>query len=504
MPTFSENNKRIAKNTLLLYIRMILLMLISLYTSRVILNQLGVQDFGIYNVVGGIVSMFSIISSSLSSAISRFITFELGKGDLKKLNKIFSASVTIQIALSLVIVILLDTLGIWFLNYKMVIPENRMEAANWVLQFSILAFVINLISVPYNAAIIAHEKMSAFAYISIYEGMSKLAIAFLIAISPIDKLIFYSAMTCVAAVSVRCVYGYYCKHHFEECSYKFYWDKSLLMQLFGFAGWSFIGNAAGILRSEGVNILLNLYFGPIVNAATGVATQVNNAISGFSNNFMTAVNPQIIKLFSKGDLSNSYLLVMNSARFSFMLMFAITTPVIVATPLLLKIWLKTIPDYSIEFVRLILILSLVECICIPLVTLNQATGKIRNYQLVVGTIHLLNFPISWIGLKMGLFPAIVYFIAIGLAMINLYARLYMLKRSLGISIGLFNKNVILKIIMVVIVAYSLLIIEHSIVDNNIILLLSSIIVSLLTIYMIGIKEQERHYVINKIKAIIKK
>jgi O-antigen/teichoic acid export membrane protein len=504
MPTSSENNKRIAKNTILLYIRMLLLMLISLYTSRVILNELGVQDFGIYNVVGGVVSMFSIISSSLSSAISRFITFELGKGDLGRLNKIFSASVTIQIGLSLVIVLIIDTLGLWFLNNKMVIPESRMSAANWVLQFSILAFVINLISVPYNAAIIAHEKMSAFAYISIYEGISKLVIAFLIAISPIDRLVFYSAMTCVAAISVRCVYGYYCKHHFKECSYKFYWDRSLLLQIFSFAGWSFIGNAAGILRTQGVNILLNLYFGPIVNAANGIATQVNNAVSGFSNNFMTAVNPQIIKTYSRGDLHSSYLLVMNSARFSFMLMFAITTPVIVAAPLLLKLWLKTIPDYSIEFVRLILILSLVESICIPLVTLNQATGKIRNYQLVVGCIHLLNFPISWACLKIGLFPSIVYFVAIGLAIINLYARLYMLRRSLGISINLFNKEVVLRIIVVMFVAYSLIFLERIIIENKISLLLSSLFIGIVTTYALGIKKQERQLVINKMISIIKK
>ena len=228
----SDNNKRIAKNTLLLYFRMLFMMVVSLYTSRVILNALGVEDFGIYNVVGGVVAMFSVISGSLSSAISRFITYELGTGDQSKLNKIFSASVTIQLLLSLIIVVLIEAVGVWFMNAKMTIPDSRMTAANWVLQFSIITFVINLISVPYNAAIIAHEKMSAFAYISILEAMAKLAIAFLIMSSPIDKLIFYAILMCVVAIVIRLTYGHYCKKHFAECTYHFQWDKDILKQMF--------------------------------------------------------------------------------------------------------------------------------------------------------------------------------------------------------------------------------------------------------------------------------
>ena len=275
----SKNNKRIAKNTLLLYFRMLLLMVVSLYTSRVVLNALGVEDFGIYNVVGGVVTMFTMISGSLSASISRFITFELGKGDSNSLRKTFSAAVTIQLFLSLVIVILIESIGVWFLNTKMTIPTDRLAAANWVLQFSIVTFVINLISVPYNAIIIAYERMSAFAYISIFEAIGKLAIAFLIIISPMDRLVFYAILMCVVAVSVRLMYGRYCKIHFSECTYHFHWNKELLKNMFGFAGWNFIGASAGVLRTQGINILLNIYFDPIVNAARGVAVQVNNAVS---------------------------------------------------------------------------------------------------------------------------------------------------------------------------------------------------------------------------------
>ena len=301
MSQVTDNNKRIAKNTLLLYVRMLFMMIVSLYTSRVILNALGVEDFGIYNVVGGVVAMFSVISGSLSTAISRFITFELGKGDLCKLNKIFSASVTIQMLLSLIIVVLIESIGVWFLNSKMTIPVDRIVAANWVLQFSIVTFVINLISVPYNAEIIAHEKMSVFAYISILEVIGKLTIAFLIVVSPIDRLVFYAILMCLVAAVIRLTYTCYCRKHFEECTYHFCWDRKLLKSMFGFASWNFIGASAFVLREQGVNVILNVFCGPVVNAARGVSTQVNSAIIGFVNNFMMALNPQITKSYAAGE-----------------------------------------------------------------------------------------------------------------------------------------------------------------------------------------------------------
>lgn len=308
MSNTTENNKRIAKNTLLLYFRMLFLMAVSLYTSRVVLNALGVEDFGIYNVVGGVVAMFSVLSGSLSTAISRFITYELGKGNKENLNKIFSSAVTIQFGLAGIIILLAETIGIWFLNIKMNIPEVRMEAANWVFQFSILTFAINLISVPYNASIIAHEKMSAFAYISILEAVGKLTIAYLITISPIDKLIFYAILMCAVALVVRLTYGNYCKRHFSECTYHFSWDKLLLKQMFGFAGWNFIGASSAILRDQGGNVVINLFCGPTVNAARGIAFQVNNAVNQFVTNFMTALNPQITKSYASGD--NEYMMTL--------------------------------------------------------------------------------------------------------------------------------------------------------------------------------------------------
>lgn len=367
MSDSQANKKRIAKNTLLLYVRMLFLMVISLYTSRVILNALGVNDFGIYNVVGGVVAMFSILSGSLSSAISRFITFELGKGDEENLKKVFSASVTIQLVLSAIIVVLIEAVGVWFLNAKMSIPANRIYAANWVLQFSVITFVINLISVPYNSTIIAHERMSAFAYISILEGVGKLAIAFLIMVSPIDRLIFYAILMCAIAVTIRFVYGYYCKKHFVECNYHFRWDKKLLKNMFGFAGWNFIGASSALLRDQGGNIILNLFFGPTVNAARGIANQVNNAITGFVTNFMTALNPQITKSYASGDRDYMMSLIFQGARLSYYMLLFLSLPVLVNTHYILVIWLKLIPEHAVTFVQLILIFALSESISNPLV-----------------------------------------------------------------------------------------------------------------------------------------
>lgn len=508
MSTNSDNKKRIAKNTLLLYVRMLFLMLVSLYTSRVILNALGVQDFGIYNVVGGVVMMFTVISGSLSGAISRFITFELGKGDKEKLVKVFSASVTIQFFLSLIIVILIESVGVWFLNSKMTIPNGRMIAANWVLQFSIITFVINLISVPYNATIIAHEKMSAFAYISIFEGLGKLGVAFLILISPIDRLIFYSILMCAVAVSVRIMYGYYCKKHFEECIYHFHWDKDILKQMFSFAGWNFIGAASSIFRDQGGNIILNMFFGPAVNAARGIANQVNNAITGFVTNFMTALNPQITKSYASGDRDYMMTLIYQGARLSFYMLLFLSLPVLVNTHYILVIWLKLVPEHAVVFVQLILIFALSECISSPLITAMLATGNIRNYQIVVGGIQILNLPLSYICLKMGGCPESVLVVAIIISQCCLAARLYMLRGMIGLSSKKYLSKVYFNVLFVSILAACIPVALSLHLQENfltfITLCIVCVITSSLSIFFVGCNSRERAFAMSKGKVLIDK
>lgn len=503
-----NKSKQIAKNTLLLYVRMIFMMLVTLYTSRVILNALGVEDFGIYNVVGGVVAMFSVISGSLSAAISRFLTYELGKGDISKLCKIFSASVTIQLLLSLVILMLIESIGVWFLNDKMLIPTERICAANWVLQFSIATFVINLISVPYNAAIIAHERMSAFAYISILEAVGKLVIAFLILASPIDKLIFYAILMCAVAVIVRLTYGYYCKKHFVECTYHFHWDKDILKQMFGFAGWNFIGAASAVLRDQGGNVVINMFFGPSVNAARGIANQVNNAITGFVQNFMTALNPQITKSYASGDREYMMALIFQGARLSFYMLLLLSLPVLLNTHYILVIWLKLVPEHAVLFVQLILIFAMSESISNPLITAMLATGKIRNYQIVVGGLQIMNLPISYICLRLGCIPESVLFVAIGISQSCLVARLFMLRGLIGLSSIQYIRKVYLNVlgvslISIIIPCFLYCSMKESFFSFLVITLVAMTCTCIVELY-VGCTKKERVFIIDKVTKIIQK
>lgn len=508
MTDTAANNKRIAKNTLMLYFRMLFTMAVSLFTSRVVLNTLGVEDYGIYNVVGGVVSMFSIISGSLSAAISRFITVELAKGDADKLRKTFSASVTIQLLLSLIIVVLIESIGVWFLNAKMVIPAERMNAANWVLQFSIVTFVINLISVPYNATIIAHEKMSAFAYISILEVVCKLIIVYLLKISPIDRLVFYAILMCAVSVIIRLVYGYYCNRHFAECKFSFRFDKDLLKRMFSFAGWNFIGASSAVLRDQGGNIIINLFGGPAVNAARGIAMQVNHAIVGFSNNFMTALNPQITKSYASGEQDYMMKLIFRGARFSFYMLLFLSLPVLANTHYILSLWLGMVPDHSVLFVRLALIFAMSESISSPLVTAMLATGKIRNYQIVVGGLQMLNLPISYVLLRIGCIPETVMMVAIGLSQCCLAARLVMLRTMIGLSARKYLREVYLNVILVTTAAAVLPILTSVILEesflNFVIIVLISLITAAISIFYIGFNKNERDFAVTKFKYAIHK
>lgn len=499
--TTTENNKRIARNTLLLYFRMLFLMIISLYTSRIVLNALGVEDFGIYNVAGGVVAMFSILSGSLSAAISRFITYELGKNNVFIIKTIFSSAITIQIGLGIVIAFFAETIGIWFLNTQMNIPIERMTAANWVLQFSIITFIINLISVPYNAVIIAHEKMSAFAYISIFEAIGKLLIAYLITISPIDKLIFYAILMCGVAIAIRLLYGYYCKRHFDECRFHFIWNKQIFQQIFSFAGWNFIGASSAVLRDHGGNIIINLFCGPTVNAARGIAFQVNNAIQGFVSNFMTALNPQITKSYAAKNYTYMMTLIFQGARLSFYMLLLLSLPIIINTHYLLTLWLNTVPEHTVLFVRLVLIFAMSESISGPLITAMLATGNIRNYQIIVGGLQMLNLPTSYILLSLGAIPETVLIVAVLISQCCLMARLYMLKKMIKLKIKDYLKKVYFNIITVSIIAIILPIcMQERLAENFINFLLSSLICMLctyLSIYYIGCSYEERKFIYNK-------
>ena len=498
----STKSRRIAKNTAMLYVRMLLLMLVSLYTSRITLQALGVDNLGIYSVVGGLVSMFSLISGSLTASISRYITFELGKGADGRLRHVFSTAVNIQICLALVVFLVAETVGLWFLNNRLVIPADRLLAANWVYQFSLLTFCASLIMAPYNALIIAHERMSAFAFISIYDGAGKLAIAYLITIAPIDRLVWYAALLLFMTLSTQGIYFTYCLKQFRDCTYRFVIDRKLFREIGAFAGWNFIGSSAALLKDQGVNILLNLFHGPVVNASRLIATQVCGAATGFVSNYQTALNPQITKSYAEGDLAYMTKLVIQGARFSYYILFLITLPIIINTHYILALWLGEVPPHATDFVRLTLILVLCESFAGPLITAMLATGRIRNFQLVVGGINLLNVPFAYLALRLGYPPECVIIVAIIVALACQIARVLMLRPMIQFPAGLFFKNVILNIIAIALLAGTPLAIIANCISESFISfsLLSATCVAwtICVIYFVGCNREERQFVRNKI------
>ncbi len=501
----SESNKRIAKNTGMLYIRMMLTMAVSLYTSRIVLNTLGVEDFGIYNVVGGFVTIFGFLNSAMASATQRFLSFEIGKKDFLQLARVFRMSVNIHFIIALVILFLAETVGLWFVNTHLTIPGDRMVAANWVYQFSILAFMVSVVSVPYNAAIIAHERMKVFAWVSIIEVSLKLLIVFMLKWFGFDKLKLYAILIFVVSLIIRIIYGVYCSRNFKESKFRWFWDKSLFKILLSYAGWNLWGNAAGVVMAQGVNILLNIFFGPAINAARGIAYQVRSAVNSFVQNFQMAMNPQIIKSFASNDVKYMHQLIYQGAKYSFFLLFALSMPILLETQILLKIWLKIVPEYTVIFTQLVIINILIDSISGPLMTAAQASGKIKLYQGVVGGLLLFILPISYVFLKFGFKPEVTLYVSICISIAALYARLKIISPLVNLSIVEFSRNVILKIIPVGIIAIILPFTITCFLPQGfyriIISVFASMVSVVLTIYWVGLSRAEQKFMVEKIRLL---
>lgn len=506
----TSNNKRIAKNTIYLYFRMLITMVVGLYTSRVVLNTLGVEDYGINNVVGGVVAMFSLISASISGSIGRFLTFELGRGDMDALKKVFSTSVTIQIILATLIVIVAEIIGIWFLNTKLQIPENRMYAAHWVFHCSIISFAIGLISIPYNASIISHEKMNVFAYMSILETILKLVIVYMLVISPFDKLITFSILGVVISIIIRLIYGWYCKRNFEECTYHFTFYKSLFKQMFGFAGWSFIGTSAGILRDQGSNIMINIFARTMTaNAAAGIAGTLTSVANSFVGGFMSALNPQITKCYASNDFNNLIPLLYRGAKFSAYLLLLLAIPIFLNTDTILYLWLGQVPEHTVSFTRIVLIYMITETISLPLITAKNATGRIRNYQIIVGGVLLFTLPLSYILLKIGFAIEFVFLSKLITSLFAFFARMYMLQGDIPLwSSSRFFIHVYCRVLLVATIATvaTYLITFHidGIIEHAIASFITSFVFTALSIYYIGCDIKEKRYMFSYIKQFIKR
>lgn len=499
------SNRRIAKNTLVLYARMIFMTLLGLYTSRVILQVLGVTDYGVYSVVGGVISMMGILTKSLSTAVSRYLTFELGKGDSKRLADVFSTSVNVQLMISAVIVIVGSTLGMWFLNHKMNIPPERLEAANWVMWCSIISFVIALINVPYNAAIISHERMSVYAYMSIFEAILQLLIVLSLYLSPFDKLKSYSILGITSAIIVRAVYMIYCRRHFQECRYRFFLNVPLLKELTGFASWNFFGEGAWVLNNQGLDILINMYFGVTLNAARGIAGQVNAISTKFVSNFMTALSPQITKTYAVGDLTNMHQLVCRGAKFSFFLTMLFAIPLGFEAERILSIWLGIVPNYSVLFVRLTFLSAMCTVLGNTLVTAQFATGKIKKYQLVMTVCGFWVFPLTWLAFKLGGGPAWSYIIFITIYFGLIFVRIYLVKDMINMSWGIYLKDVLLRcgtvLIMAIVPPLMIYMLMPSSIFRLILLTIVSFVSTCAVIYWFGLQPNERTFIYDQIKRI---
>lgn len=499
----SIKSKRIAKNTLLLYFRMLFLLFINLYASRVILDALGVEDYGVYNVVGGFVAMFSIISAPLTSACSRFLNYEMGKGIQDRIRIVFSTSLSVHIFLAVLIAILCEVIGVWYLNNHMVLPADRLVAATFCFHFSVFNFCTNLITIPYNAAIIAHERMKVFAYVSLFEGMAKLLVCFLIIITPFDRLILYGFLLLVIQLCVRATYQMYCKKQFVECSYTFVIDRPLISQMLAYTGWHIFGHTSRVLKTQGVDLLLNAFFGPVLNAAKGVANQVQGTVEGFAYNFMVAMNPQITQSYAEGDFKYMFKLIFNGSRYAFFMLLLLSLPIIINADFILSIWLKEVPDYTVTFVQLTLICTLITSLSNTLVTAQNATGNVKYYQIVVGSTLMMNLPICYLFLYLGFNAISVLLVAIFLEFLTLFIRLLFVSKNIPMfTITDYSKKVILPCFAITLIAAILPVSLKFYFEYSILSSLTNITISFLicfiAIFYLGCSNDERKLIISKV------
>lgn len=448
--TDMSDSKRIAKNTMLLYFRMILVMGVSLYTSRIVLKELGVSDYGVYSLVGGFIGLFSFLNGAMSSATQRYLTFDLGKKDDARLQKTFSITLTIHAAIALIVLLLAETIGLWYVNHKMIFPPERAFAVNVVYQLSIAASLVSVIQVPYNALIIARERMNIFAYISIVEVSLRLVIVFMLVWFGADKLISYAVLTFIVSLLIQLFYQIYCRRNYRESKYRFEWDKAYYKELIAYSGWSLFGSLAAVARSQGNNVVLNLFFGTTVNAAYGIMNTVNNAINSFVSNFQTASRPQIIKLYASDEHNKMESLINKTSKYSYYLSLVLMAPVFVNIDYILRIWLVTPPAFSALFIRIALAYTLIDTLSGSLMTGIHATGNIKMYQIVVGSLVSLNLPLTYIFLKFDIYsgPEISLYIWLVISVVSLWFRLHYLKKSQNYNLSKYYKQVILRVVIV--------------------------------------------------------
>lgn len=447
MTVSASNNKRIAKNTLLLYFRMFFIMIVNLYTSRIVLQVLGVNDFGIYNIVGGVIVLFSFFNNALLTSTQRFLNYEIGQNDLEAQKKIFKTSMSIYLLFALIIFLLAESLGLWFLNTQLNIPNDRMKATNWVFQFSLVTFIINVIRIPYNATVIAQEKMSFYAYLSIVEVILKLLIVYLLLMIAFDKLVVYASLITAVTAIIWIAYRSYCLKQFTTCQFSFYYDKETYHKMLSFSGWSFFGSVTNLSVNQGVNILLNIFYGVTISASVGISNQIRGAINNFLVNFQIAFNPQIVKSYANKENERFQTLIIYSSKYSYYLMFLICIPFCINARFIILKWLGVLSDYLIEFTIGSLFILIVDSISAPLGFAIQATGNIKKYQIIYSCISLLQFPLSYLLLKMGFSPIYVFVSWCVISLINYCWKICFVTNQINMSTCIYVRKVIAPILV---------------------------------------------------------
>lgn len=501
-----ENNIRIAKNTVYLYIRMFATMAVSLYASRVVLQVLGVSDYGLYNVIGGVVSSFSMLSAALIVGTQRFLTYAMGENNENKLKRTFSIAFGLHVILGIIVLVLAETIGLWFVYNKMNIPGGRMTAALWVYQSSIIAFIVNLIQVPFQSCLISHERMSMYAYMSIYDVVMKLMVVFVISVIPADKLILYSVMVLLVQTSSVIIYNFYCRKNFSECTFQILFDKKLAKEMISYMGWNLFGGSVGFVTGQGINILFNIFCGTIVNAAQGIAQNINSIINQFVSNFQTAVNPQIVKQFAAKEYTSLYRLVINNSRLAEYLYLFIAIPLFIEIEFILRIWLGEVPEYTTTFIRIVLLQSALSPIDYPIAMLIHASGRMKWPQIISFTPLYSIFIIAYFLLSNGFSPSWVYAVSAIVFIWKNLVNIYFANRYTGISFVAILKEVYFNVFIgagaMFIVPYIVSTFSfNSVLCKFMTVCVVSVFTSLFVVYNWGLTSGMRKMVVNKLNSL---
>lgn len=501
----AENNKRIARNTVYMYFRMFITLIVSLLTARVVLGALGVSDYGLNNVIGGFVSMLGYFNSLLCSGTSRFLTFGLGKGDNKRLQEIFSACLTIHFIIALITILLGETIGLWFVNYKLVIDPERLFAANVVYQLSLFGLALSIMQTPYGASIISHEKMSIYAYMSIFDVLMKLLIVILLLYCSGDKLVLYSVFYFFVGVINMIFYRYYCIKKFAECSLKLGFDKLLYKEIFNYVGWNSLSALAFMMNGQGVNILLNLFFGTIVNAARGIANNICGYLSKFVSNFQIAINPQIIKYYAQGDVAQMNRLTQNNSKYSLYLVLLMCLPVLLETEYILQLWLGQVPEYTVEFIRLSVIILMIQSIDYPIGNAIHAYGKMKLPNLTASIVYLSALPISYIFMKLGADPIVAYITLSIVYPVALICDLWVLHKYSNFDRMNFLIDVVFRGMGIIVFSLIIPTIIYYNMDRSflrfVLVGISSVVLSSAVIFFMGLSKSMQDRVLNKAYSI---